>query len=114
MFMFLMFGGTGLLMAGLGIPLWLRRIPPNHLFGFRSRATLSDETVWYAANARGGRDFVVIGILEFLVAGILFARGVPDGPAALIDAGLLVVLVLLVAARGFRHAIALMRERENA
>ena len=47
MFMFLTFGGTGLLIAGLGIPLWLRRIPPNHLYGFRSRATLSDETVWY-------------------------------------------------------------------
>lgn len=113
MFMFLTFGGTGLLIAGLGIPLWLRRIPPNHLYGFRSRATLSDETVWYTANARGGRDFVVIGVLEFLVSGILFVRGVPDHAAGLIDAGLLVGLVLLVAARGFRHAIVLMRDRES-
>ena len=53
--------GAGVLLALLGIPLWLRRVPPNWFYGVRFPSTLADESVWYDINARGGRDLVVLG-----------------------------------------------------
>ena len=41
---------AGLLLVVLSIPLWLRRVPPNGLYGVRIRATLNNPTLWYAAN----------------------------------------------------------------
>lgn len=41
---------SGLLMSGLALPLMWRKVPPNHLYGFRVRRTLEDEAVWYAVN----------------------------------------------------------------
>ena len=45
------------LCAALGImalPLALRLIGPNRIYGFRTRATLSDRDLWYSANAFAG------------------------------------------------------------
>ena len=46
------FALTGLLLAGLAVPLMRRRVPPNGLYGLRVAATFADEEVWYEANAR--------------------------------------------------------------
>lgn len=40
------------------------RIGPNPLYGFRIRATLRDERIWYPVNQRGGRHFVIIGAVQ--------------------------------------------------
>ena len=51
--------GVALILAG--IPLALRRVPPNRTYGVRFLSTLADEAVWYDINARGGRHLIVIG-----------------------------------------------------
>jgi hypothetical protein len=62
----------GFLMIGLAIPLFLRRIPRNPLYGARFPATLARDEVWYPINARCGRDLIVIGVLYLGLIGIAF------------------------------------------
>ena len=50
-----------------GVPLILRIVPPNHIYGFRMSKTLSDEGVWYAANYVAGWDLVLAGVAQFVV-----------------------------------------------
>ena len=51
--------GVSLLMIIVAAPLALRRVPRNVIYGFRTRATLSNDELWYAANAYFGRKFIV-------------------------------------------------------
>ena len=49
---------TLLLVCGLvalaSIPLMMRIVPPNRIYGFRTRRTLSNESTWFRANAFAG------------------------------------------------------------
>jgi hypothetical protein len=54
---------VALSLAGLGHPLAKRKVARNVLYGFRSPATLSDDTVWYEVNARAGRALRNLGLV---------------------------------------------------
>ena len=58
----------GLLILGLGIPLWLEKIKPNYLYGFRTSRTLSDPKIWYPANKFAGQAMVITGIIISVVS----------------------------------------------
>ena len=58
----IIFGSVGLLFIALGVPLMLRRVKPNVWYGLRSRDTLTDERLWFDANARLGRDQILLGV----------------------------------------------------
>src|SRR5947207_1742144 len=60
------FASVGLLLMGLSLPLMLRRVKPNYLYGLRVPATFADESVWYEANARSARDLFALGFCELL------------------------------------------------
>jgi hypothetical protein len=58
-------GGIGLITGLLSVPLVLRRVPMNHVYGVRiAKAFVSDRN-WYEINAYGGRLLLVFGV--FLV-----------------------------------------------
>jgi len=67
---------SGMLLIALGIPLWLRRIPRNALYGVRFASTLSDDRIWYEINARCGRALVGIGVgyLALLTGALLLGH----------------------------------------
>ena len=67
---------SGLLLIAAGIPLWLRRVPRNALYGVRFASTLSDDRIWYEINASCGRGLVAIGAGYFalLTGAFLFGR----------------------------------------
>jgi uncharacterized membrane protein len=46
-------------LAAISLPLALRLIGPNSLYGFRTPATLADRDLWYSANAFAGRALLV-------------------------------------------------------
>lgn len=60
-------GGTGLLILGLAIPLILRRVPPNGIYGIRTKASFASESDWYRINSVGGRQLAVSGGILFIV-----------------------------------------------
>jgi hypothetical protein len=47
----------GVLLFGLSLPLVLRKVPMNDLYGIRIPAALESEQRWYDINAYGGRQF---------------------------------------------------------
>ena len=69
---------SGLLLAGLSVPLILHKIPPNGLYGFRVRSTLNDPELWYKANAYAGWRFLVVGLGTSAGAIILYYSYSPD------------------------------------
>lgn len=98
-----MFLGISLLIIGLHLPLAMKRIRPNALYGFRVRATMRDERVWYLANAYFARMAIGIGIVTIALATLLRFTTVP--PAAYIAICVLVFFggLILAIILTFRH-----------
>ncbi len=61
----------------LGLPLALRKVPPNGVYGFRTRTTLQGPSFGYPVNAFYGRCLLVAGLASAL--GALWVFG-PSGP----------------------------------
>ena len=61
-----------LLFILIAIPLILRRVPPNPVYGFRTRTTLADENIWYESNAYFGRNFVISSIISGIAVYLLY------------------------------------------
>ncbi|HPA50370.1 MAG TPA: SdpI family protein [Thermoanaerobaculia bacterium] len=64
----------------ISIPLVLRKIGPNVVYGYRTRATLSDPALWYEANALFGRRLIAACTVSALAALFLARPGLlsPD------------------------------------
>jgi len=92
----LLFAVVGLLLICLSIPLVLGKVPPNSIYGCRTRKTLSDPKIWYGANRISGRDFLVSGVLVLVssIAMLVFGQGVNPDHAVIT---LLSVMLLSVA-----------------
>jgi hypothetical protein len=61
-------------MALISIPLILRKVPRNVLYGFRTCRTLSDDFLWYETNAYFGRGLAVSSFIS--AAAVLMVYGV--------------------------------------
>ena len=66
------FVATGLFLIGLAIPMMLRRVKPNRWYGFRTPKTLSDDAIWYASNAYGGKLLLIFGIVHTIASLVLY------------------------------------------
>jgi uncharacterized membrane protein len=49
------------------LPLALRLVPPNPIYGFRTRFTRSSREVWFDANAFAGRAMLVASIVSAFI-----------------------------------------------
>ena len=108
----LIFVLVGALFIALALPLMNRRVKPNRLYGVRVRATFADEAVWYEANARSGRDMLLLGVLICLLAvGLPFVNGISPELAIWILIGVTFFGVVVTAAVGISRANRLLRER---
>ena len=47
------------IVAAASIPLILKLVPPNKLYGFRTQRTLSDRDLWFRANRFAGCAFLI-------------------------------------------------------
>jgi len=63
--------GCELLCVILAIPLMLRKVPRNVLYGYRTRKTLTDDAIWYDANAHFGRGLFVASIISLAAVFVL-------------------------------------------
>ena len=88
--------GIGLIVAGY--PLMIRRVPPNHWYGFRVPKTLRDPYVWYEANHVAGRDLLLAGLAVLLATlfRMLTAWLLPVWMTGHLPYGVFVVAMLMV------------------
>ena len=107
----LMFVSAGLLFIALAVPLMLRRVRPNGLYGLRVPATFQDERVWYDANAASGRDLALLGACVVAVGlGSLVFPWEEQTIASFAGPGL-VAAVIVLAIVGWRRANRMLRAR---
>ena len=80
----------------VSLPLIFRKVPRNPIYGYRTRATLSDDSLWYEANACFGRWFLVMSVLASGTAVALdLWRGMSPGAYLKISVVLLVTPVVV-------------------
>ncbi|RMD62291.1 SdpI family protein [Candidatus Parcubacteria bacterium] len=94
----------GVLFIVLAIPLIRRRVPPNHWYGLRVPATFAHERVWYEANARMGRDLLVLGILVIALGALLYGATMPAWLSVLLWSAFVLSGVIFVTVRSWRFA----------
>jgi uncharacterized membrane protein len=56
-----------LVVVGISIPLVLRLIGPNRVYGFRTGKTLSSPDIWYPANAFAGWTLLIATGVSFML-----------------------------------------------
>jgi len=103
--------GCSALLLLAAAPLALRKIRRNSAYGFRTRATLADDGIWFAANAHFGRGLIASSLCSAFLA-YLIHQLQPFPPAVFLPISILVLVVpSLVAAfatvryvRSLRHS----------
>ncbi len=85
----------GILEMGFSIPLILEKVPPNWLYGFRTRKTRNNEKIWYRANKFAGKTLFLAGLIT-AGSGVLLAWfGSGLGPQTIEWISLLIILTAL-------------------
>ena len=101
----LLFLAEGALLTLIALPLIYRKIPRNHIYGFRVPKTLASDYVWYAANHYAGRCLFAAGRVIILGSLILIpiAHWFSIGTVSMI--GLLITIspIALAVWKSFRH-----------
>jgi uncharacterized membrane protein len=82
--------GCDAILAGIAVPLALKKVPRNVVYGFRTPATLSDDRIWYEANAHFGRRLLVASIVGVLAILALFLA--PLSPRGFLNASIVVLV----------------------
>ncbi len=62
--------GSGLLISLLAVSLILGRVPPNSLYGVRTKSSFASDADWYRINSIGGRYLILSGLV-ILVVGLV-------------------------------------------
>src|SRR6266576_1188360 len=74
---------SGLLVL-LGVPLFLGRVSPNGVYGFRTQQTLRDPEAWRRANRVCGYWLITTGVIASGIAAGTYAAGATLGWQAFI------------------------------
>ena len=82
------------MMIVVSIPMAMKKVPPNWIYGFRTPKTMSSPEIWYASNQKAGINMIVAGAMALAIWGVM--RAFAGGRTASL-AGLPVVMVLLFA-----------------
>jgi hypothetical protein len=73
------FAVPALLLFIVALPLILGLIPPNRLYGFRTKKTMSHADVWYRVNRFAGIAIMLASVVYALAAGTWpYDRAAPD------------------------------------
>lgn len=98
-------------MMALAVPLMLRWVRPNPWYGFRVPATLSNEKLWYEANAYTGRYLFAVGAIGLIAAiGLAYVPGLTENTYAwafLILFGVALAVMVILSFRYLRRLEAL-------
>jgi len=86
----------------LAVPLMLRKVGPNVIYGYRTRATMSDKTLWYEANAHFGRGLFIGSAISGVAALVIWMMRPPETMVPLFVV-ILVVPALIATIATARH-----------
>jgi uncharacterized membrane protein len=103
----------GFAFIAISIPLVRRRVKPNWLYGLRIPATFADDGVWYEANAKSGRDLLVLGAAICLAGlALAFFPGLTTERRLAVVIGLTFFGTIILAVVNIVRANRMLRERK--
>jgi hypothetical protein len=102
------------LFALIAIPLMLRKVPRNVVYGFRTRATLASDEVWYDVNAHFGRGLFIASIVSIVVIFALTSTAIPPQRFLTVSVVVLVAPVAIATIATTRYLLAIGRERRKS
>ncbi len=91
---------TGIIIAGVSLPLVFRKIPPNGFYGFRTPRTVSDQNIWYQANWFAGWALLLAALVIEIIASVIPRGGLHDQGAGL---SVIMVPVAIAVAASFGY-----------
>jgi uncharacterized membrane protein len=93
----------GALFVGLGYPLKLGRVPPNHFYGFRTPRTLTNESTWYEVNRVIGIDMIRGGVVIIAASLVIFAlsRSIGTELGIMVLLGITISVAVYMTIHGF-------------
>lgn len=100
---------VGVVLFSVGVPLLMEIVKPNWVYGCRTKKTLSNEVLWYKVNRRGGRNFMLAGLITSFASTMLYVLR----PALSGDAYTLVLMAVMVVAMGVALADTLRYEHRE-
>jgi len=77
-----------------GFPLFLEKVKPNWLYGFRVSKTVNNPKIWYKINKNMGRDFIIAGLI--LVIGSLITSLLNFSTNDIVAIGLILIVIPIV------------------
>jgi uncharacterized membrane protein len=86
--------GIGLLTTAFSVPLVLRKVPMNRVYGIRVPKAFKSDNHWYDINAYGGKLFLVFGL--FLTIFGIAAEDLAPPPTSIWTAVFIVGPLLLI------------------
>ena len=86
-----------LALAVVSVPLILGKVPPNSIYGFRTRLTLSSPDIWYPANTFSGWALLIAAVVCLTTLWLLLPESVLGRPWVPIAAFLVPVSMSFVA-----------------
>lgn len=78
------------LVVVIAIPLALRWVPRNVVYGFRTRATMANDATWYEANAYFGRALLIATLFGAFLAYVVYLVR-PFSPTVFLPVSVLVL-----------------------
>jgi uncharacterized membrane protein len=103
-----LYTGSGILLILLAIPLYLEKIKPNGLYGFRVRKTIENPELWYPVNKYGARWLMLTGlVVVFSAIGFTLVPGLSvDGYSEMCTLVFAVVMTVgLVFTMGYMNSL---------
>ncbi|WP_456274595.1 SdpI family protein [Bacillus sp. AK031] len=78
--------GCALLFTGLSLPLYLKKVKMNYLYGVRFPNSFQSDEAWYEINRYGGKQLIIWSV-PMLIAGvvILFLPSLDESAAAMVS-----------------------------
>ena len=104
--------GAAIVTALIALPLALRKVPRNRLYGVRTRRTLADDRVWYETNAYGGRCLIIASAVTIVLVPPLGLTSLPPDLLLLAGVAALVVPSLVAAVLAVRYAGRISRQED--
>lgn len=90
----------------VSVPLCLRKVPPNKLYGVRIPKTFASEENWYAINAYGGKQLAYASLPVAITGLVCLACPTEDNEALgpLLGVGVFVVSITVALVRTLSYA----------
>lgn len=104
--------GVSILVIALSIPLILRKVPMNHVYGVRFTQSYKSDKAWFEINAYGGKMLLIWNLPPLLIG--IFRLMESDAPAyfGALHSGIFIVCVLAACLQSYARARKIGRNGE--